>query len=49
MKAKARRHTPGQMNKTEAAYDRHLADRLRSGEIVRYRFESVKFRLADLA
>jgi hypothetical protein len=37
------------MNKTEAAYQKHLEDRLRAGEIVRCRFEQVKFRLADLA
>ena len=48
MKAKARGHTPGQMKKNEAAYQRHLEERQRSREIVRHRFEPMKFRLADL-
>lgn len=38
---------PGQMNKTEAEYDRLLAQRLAAGEILWYRFEGVKLRLAD--
>ena len=37
------------MNKNEAAYARQLEERQRAGEIVRYRFEPMKFRLADLA
>jgi len=49
MKARARQHKPGQMNKNEAAYARQLDELLRDGDIVRYRFESMKFRLADLA
>lgn len=49
MRAKARQHKPGQMNKNEAAYARQLEERQRAGEIVRYRFEPMKFRLADLA
>ena len=49
MRAKARQHKPGQMNKNEAAYARQLEARQRVGEIVRYRFEPMKFRLADLA
>ena len=49
MRAKARQHKPGEMNKNEAAYARELERRQRDGEIVRYRFEPMKFRLADLA
>lgn len=49
MRAKARQHQPGQMNENEAAYQRHLEDRRRSGEVVRWRFEPMKFRLADPA
>lgn len=37
----------GQMNKTEAAYDSDLRSRLNSGEILWYKFEGLKFRLAD--
>ncbi|ARL90991.1 DUF1064 domain-containing protein [Burkholderia pseudomallei] len=37
----------GAMNKTEAAYDKALADRKRAGEIAWYRFEGIKLRLAD--
>lgn len=37
----------GQMNKTEAAYDAHLEERQRRGEIVWRKFEGLKFRLAD--
>ncbi|MDA8485141.1 DUF1064 domain-containing protein [Pseudomonas resinovorans] len=37
----------GAMNKTEAEYDRLLARRLAAGEILWYRFEGVKLRLAD--
>src|SRR5690606_6467977 len=37
----------GQMNKTEAAYDAHLAVLERAGEIKWRRFEGVKLRLAD--
>ena len=49
MRARARqRHQPGVMNKGEAAYEAHLRERLRLGEIVRYRFEPIKLRLADL-
>lgn len=35
------------MNKTEAQYAQHLALRQRDGDIVWYRFEGLKFRLAD--
>lgn len=38
---------PGTMNKLEAAYSEYLAARKRAGEIVDYRFEPLKFRLAD--
>lgn len=37
----------GQMNKTESAYCQHLELRKRAGEIVWYRFEGIKLRLAD--
>ena len=37
----------GQMNKTEAAYAAHLALLQSAGEIMWYRFEGVKLRLAD--
>lgn len=37
----------GQMNKTESAYCQLLELRKRAGEIVWYRFEGVKLRLAD--
>ncbi len=37
----------GAMNKTEAAYERDLRDALSLGDILWYRFEGVKLRLAD--
>lgn len=37
----------GAMNKTEAAYGAHLEMLKRAGEIAWYRFEGLKFRLAD--
>lgn len=37
----------GMMNKTEEAYCQHLELRKRYGEIVWYRFEGIKLRLAD--
>jgi hypothetical protein len=37
----------GAMNRTEAAYDAHLRTRSIAGEVVWYKFEAVKFRLAD--
>jgi len=37
----------GEMNKTEAAYRLHLEMLKAAGEIVWYRFEGVKLRLAD--
>lgn len=38
----------GEMNKTEAAYDAHLAALQFAGEILWYKFEGLKFRLADV-
>lgn len=40
-------HTPGKMNKTEAAYAERLEGMMRSGEIAWYRFEAVTLKLAD--
>lgn len=37
----------GQMNKTESGYSAHLALLQAAGEILWYRFEGVKLRLAD--
>lgn len=37
----------GQMNKTESAYANHLELLKRAGEIIWYKFEGVKLRLAD--
>lgn len=37
----------GQMNKTEDAYEKHLANLKHAGDIAWYRFEGMKFRLAD--
>lgn len=37
----------GTMNKTEEAYCQHLELRKRYGEIIWYRFEGIKLRLAD--
>jgi len=37
----------GEMNKTEKAYDLLLKQRLMAGEILWYRFEGVKLRLAS--
>ena len=37
----------GQMNQTEAAYQKHLEARKVAGEIAWYRFEGIKVRLAD--
>ena len=41
------RHAPGKMNKTEAAYSQYLEARKHLREIVDWRFEPVKFKLAD--
>lgn len=37
----------GQMNKTEAAYGAHLEQHKAAGAIAWYKFEGLKFRLAD--
>jgi hypothetical protein len=37
----------GTMNKTEAAYDRHLQTKQHAGDILWHKFEALKFRLAD--
>lgn len=37
----------GERNRTEAAYENLLENRLRAGEVAWYRFEGVKLRLAD--
>lgn len=37
----------GQMNKTEAAYAQHLELRRAAGEVVWFKFEGMKLRLAD--
>jgi hypothetical protein len=41
------RHTPGEMNKTEAAYADALTARKLAGEIHDFRFEAIKLRLAE--
>lgn len=41
-----RRHEPGVMNKTEAAYAQHLDYRKAAGEVLWWGFEVVKLRLA---
>lgn len=46
-KVRAQRKKPGVMNATEARYAEHLAHRKFLGEIVDYRYEAIKFRLAD--
>lgn len=43
-----KRHTPGQMNKTEERYAAILQLRKLAGEIVDWQFEAVKFQLAKL-
>jgi hypothetical protein len=37
----------GEMNKTEAAYELVLKARMQAGDVVWYKFEGMKFRLAD--
>ena len=41
------RHIPGNMNKLEQQYQQHLEVLKHAGEIIGYRFEAIKFRLAD--
>ncbi len=43
-----KRHTPGVMNQTESAYADTLQALKLTGEIIDWKFEGVKFRLADL-
>ena len=40
------RQKPGEMNKTEEKYSELLEIRKKQGEIIRYEFEKVKFKLA---
>jgi len=42
-----KRPTPGTMNKLERQYQEHLELRRIAGEVVRFRYEPIKFRLAD--
>lgn len=42
-----KRHKPGEMNQTEAAYAEGLEGRKLNGEIVSWEFEAVTFKLAD--
>ncbi len=42
-----KRHIPGQMNKTEESFAEGLAFKMLRGEIVRWCFESITFKLAD--
>ncbi len=46
VRGKARKRNPGEMNGLELAYSEELEARLRSGEIVLWKFEGVKLRLA---
>jgi hypothetical protein len=41
------RLAPGVMNKTEASYAKHLELRKHDGDVLWYRFEGIKLRLAD--
>ena len=40
-------HTPGKMNKWEGLYADRLRVRMATGEVLRFYFEAVKFRLAE--
>ena len=42
-----KRPVPGTMNKLEERYAQHLELRKRAGEIVDYRYERLKFKLAE--
>jgi len=42
-----KRHTPGEMNQTEAAYAAMLETRKLAGEVIEWHFESITFKLAD--
>ena len=41
-----KRHVPGQMNQTESAYAEGLQLRKMAGEVIRWEFESITFKLA---
>lgn len=41
------RLAPGVMNRTETAYAQHLDLLMKTGDVLWYRFEGLKFRLAD--
>lgn len=41
-----KRHTPGHMNKTEAAFARHLEAEKQAGRVLEYYFEPFRLRLA---
>lgn len=45
--AKFKRRAPGERNKLEAAYERHLETLERAGIIEGFKFEGIKLRLAD--
>lgn len=47
MIAKGRYPKPSRMNKTEALYANYLEIKKKAGEVLYYRYESVKLRLAD--
>jgi len=48
VKGRARaKPVPGSMNKTEQSYEAHLKRRQLAGEILEFKFEAVKLRLAD--
>jgi hypothetical protein len=47
MRARAKQHKTGEMNRGESMYRAHLAMRKVVGEIAEFRFESIKLRLAD--
>jgi hypothetical protein len=42
-----KRHSPGQMNKTESAFSDLLESRKQKGEIVEWLFEAITLKLAD--
>ncbi len=42
-----KRHKPGEMNQTESAYAEILEARKLTGEVVRWEFESITFKIAD--
>lgn len=44
-RGRTQRHRPGEMNRTESAYAMVLEARLRAGEILKYEFERLTFRV----